>query len=142
MGKKIPPITNGSKKQKVDKLLGKNRDPKLNLIAGVMSRFDLDNLPKFKECLLEGDKVKLDVKKIKRHPSWHSYTSNYREFVEYNADAIFTVEYNETRENKPNLVCLKEDTGDPKLLWWDGELLVLDERDGKFKALYAITEDE
>ena len=44
-----------------------------------------------------------------------------------NKDTVFTVEYDEKYKNKPSLVCLKEDTTDPKWLFWVGDLIEVKE---------------
>ena len=92
--------------------------------------------------MLEGDKVKINIKQIKSYANWASLNPQYKEFVENNIDVNFTVEYDKAEEKNPNLVCLKEDTREPKFLWWDGDLLVLDEKDGEFKKLYTVTEGD
>lgn len=144
--KPIQPIVNRKQKriaEKAFKSKGKSKE-ELNAMIDVINKMnmlkDVENLPKLKECLLEGDKIKLNVAKIKSHPSWEGYQKEYKDFVENSDDAIFTVEYDEKRKDKPNMVCLKEDTSRQKWLFWDGDLFVLDEKDGKFKELYMIEE--
>ena len=145
--KPIPLITNRRQKRQAEKALkinGKTKE-EINLMIDVINKANLlnmDDMPKFKEYLLEGDKVKLNIEQIKSYSNWAAFNPQYREFVENNTDVIFTVEYDKTHEKTPFLVCLKEDTGEPKFLWWDGDLLVLDEKDGVFKKLYTVTEDE
>lgn len=144
---KIPKIRNRDDKRKLEKILrsqGKSKEEIDNIITltkELNKITDVNNLPKFKECLLEGDKVKLHIEKIKSHPDWEGYQQEYKDFVESNNDIIFTVEYDKKHKNKPNLVCLKEDTSRQKWLFWDGNLLVLDEKDNKFKELYMVVEE-
>ena len=102
----------------------------------------IKTLPKFKGYLVEGDRVKLNVEKIRKHPDWEALQPAYKEFVESNVDVVFTVEYDESYADKPNLVCLKEAPDDQKWLFWDGDLFVLDEQDGLFKELYQIYDKE
>ena len=108
-----------------------------NMAAGL----DSGSLPKFKERLLEGDKVRLNVAKMKSRSEYNNLQRAYRDFVESNANITFTVEYDTHGKNKPNVVCLKEDKREVKWLFWDGDLLVLDGRDGKFKELHMIVDD-
>ena len=91
--------------------------------------------------MLEGDKVKLHVNKIRGRPDWETMQHEYKDFVENNADAVFTVEYDEEYQDKPNLVLLKEDISKQKWLFFDGDLLVLDESDGEFKEMYRLQEN-
>jgi hypothetical protein len=72
----------------------------------------------------EGTKVKLNVKQITSHPDWERLQDSYKQFVQDNADAEFTVEYDERHKDNPVLVCLKEDTTPAKWLWWVGDLEV------------------
>ena len=119
----------------------KNNYP--NNIVSILDRLNaFSDLPKYKECLLEGDFVKLNTKKIKSHPDYAKMRPVYKEFIESNDGVVFTVEYDKNKQDKPNLVCLKEDMSDPKFLFWDGDLLILDQRDGKYKELYMITEEK
>ncbi len=67
-----------------------------------------------------GDKVCLDLEKIKRHPEYDKRVPAYREFCEKNAGRVFTVEYDEGM--RPSVVCLAEDDSNPKWLFWDGDL--------------------
>jgi hypothetical protein len=48
----------------------------------------------------------------------------YRQFVDDNADTIFTVVYDERYTNPPTLVCLEED--ETKWLWYEGHLKKVD----------------
>lgn len=75
--------------------------------------------------LHEGDKVKLDVQKIRDSPDWRKYSERYKQFVEENEDKIFTVEYDEKHSSA--VVCLKEDPSEVKWLWWEGNLVKVTE---------------
>lgn len=120
-------------KRRVVKIKSKKSKLVSDLIRGINNK---KSKPKL--YLLEGDKVKLNIKKMKSHPSYNKYNDKFKSFLEDNKDKIFTVEYDKTKKNKPNLVCLKEDDSKYKWLFWDGDLLVLDENDNKFKELYLI----
>lgn len=140
----IPFVQNRQQKRKTERALKtKGSKDDINNIIKLFNQIKMmENLPKFKEYLLPDDKVMLNVEKIKSHPDYPKMRSAYREFIEANEDIVFTVEYDKDKQDKPNLICLNEDTSNPKILFWDGDLLVLDERDGKFKELYMITAEE
>lgn len=142
----IPLIVNRKQERVAEKALnkkGKSKDELnsmieiLNIVNGSKNT---ENHPKLKECLFEGDKVKLNVAKIKSHPSWEGYDKEYKAFVENHDGIVFTVEYDKNKTDRPNLICLKEDTSRQRWMFWDGDLYVLDERDGKFKEMYLIEE--
>ena len=69
------------------------------------------------ECseIKEGDKVKLNVSKIKASPDYPIMRPDYKEFVEKNVEKIFTAHY-----EKEVLVSLVEE---PKWLFWRGNLI-------------------
>lgn len=72
----------------------------------------------------EGDKVKLDVEKIKRHKDYERLNPRYKEFVESNADTVFTAHL-----ERETLISLKEQ---PEWLFWSGSLIkVKEEIDGE-----------
>ena len=72
----------------------------------------------------EGDKVKLDVEKIKRRKDYERLNPRYKEFVESNADTVFTAHL-----ERETLISLKEQ---PEWLFWSGSLIkVKEEIDGK-----------
>lgn len=78
--------------------------------------------------LEEGTKVKLNWELIKRHPDWAIQREDYREWVEAHKDEVFTVEWDENRKqnntsDKKILVCLAEDTTDPKWLFYTSTLI-------------------
>ena len=150
--KPIALIKNRKQKRDAEKILGvaDKSIEELNQLIIVINAmngfktegFTTEGLPKFKDCLLEGDKVKIVVDRIKKHQSWSTYQQGYRDFVEANDGVVMTVEYDKDHMDRPNLVSLVEDTTEPKWLFWDGDLDVLDERDGKFKPLYMVSEEE
>lgn len=72
----------------------------------------------------EGDKVRLNVERIRKHPDYGRLSSIYREFVESHVDDIFTVAYDARRKENPTEVCLKEDRAG--WLFWTGDLVRAD----------------
>ncbi|WP_206459318.1 hypothetical protein [Anaerovorax sp. IOR16] len=76
-------------------------------------------------CLQEGQKVKLNLEKIKSNVNYENMSDKYKKFIELHKDDIFTVEYDKNHMNNPVVVCFKEDTTDPKWLFWDGDLEVI-----------------
>ena len=111
------------------------------VFMNAMNGFETEGLPKFKDCLLEGDKVKIVADRIKKHRAWSTYQQKYRDFVEAHDGVVMTVEYDKDHRDRPNLVSLAEDTTEPKWLFWDGDFDVLDD-DGKFKPLYMVSGSE
>lgn len=71
--------------------------------------------------LHEGDRVRLNVKAIQRHPDYDKLTESYRRFVEDHEDDVFTVVYDRKYQDKPTVVCLKEDPANH--LFWTGNLI-------------------
>lgn len=72
----------------------------------------------------EDDKVKLDLEKIKRHKDYEKMNPRYKEFVESNADTVFTVHL-----ERETLISLKKQ---PEWLFWSGSLIkVKEETDGE-----------
>lgn len=68
----------------------------------------------------QGDKVRLDLEKIRKHPDYEQKLPAYRKFCEENAGRVFTVEYN--GDMNPSVVYLAEDESKPKWLFWTGDL--------------------
>lgn len=87
---------------------------------------DLSTINKFKNIIegdwpiKEGDKVRLNLEVIKKHPGYSQKLPTYRRFCEENADTVFTVEYDRKVHN--GVVSLVEDTTSPKWLFWIGDL--------------------
>lgn len=87
---------------------------------------DLSTVHKIKEAIAgdwpfkQGDKVKLDMKKIKAEPDYDRKLPLYRQFCEKNAEQVFTVEYIDGMN--PSVVCLAEDESTPKWFFWTGHL--------------------
>lgn len=71
--------------------------------------------------LKEGDRVRLNIEGIKKHPDYERLSQAYRDFVESHENDVFTVAYDKRRREKPTEVCLREDpTG---WLFWTGDLI-------------------
>lgn len=77
--------------------------------------------------LPEGTKVKLNLKNMQSHPDYSRLTEKYRNWVESNADKIFSVKYDPKHLKNPSLVSLEEDATDPKWLFWTGDLIEVKE---------------
>lgn len=68
----------------------------------------------------EGDKVKLDVEKIKQRKDYEKMNPRYKEFVESNADTVFTAHL-----ERETLISLAEQ---PEWLFWSGSLIKVKEK--------------
>ncbi|MDD5022427.1 MAG: hypothetical protein PHR82_09925 [Endomicrobiaceae bacterium] len=79
------------------------------------------------QTLKEGDKVKLNISSIKRHPDYPKLTERYHNFIDSHADDIFTVKKDATRKDTSALVCLEED--EDGWLFWTGNLIPI--KDGE-----------
>lgn len=71
--------------------------------------------------LEDGERVRLNVEMIQRHPDYPRLSERYRSFVETHADDIFTVERDESFSKQNALVTLRE--APEKWLFWSGDLL-------------------
>ena len=75
-----------------------------------------------KDTLAPGDKVMLDVKKIMEDPDWENMKEEYKEFVEANANRVFTLR-REARQVGPfSFVSFNEDETEPKYLFMTGHI--------------------
>jgi hypothetical protein len=145
---RVPKINNRNDRRRYSKVLQKKGVSKLESdkvvkMYSIYNKKQNDILSSaYKNYLVEGEKVKLNTNKIMRHPDYQRLVQEYREFVENNTNTIFTVVYdNKDKENDnkpPHLICFEEDSRDKKWLFWDGDLLVFDEKDGEFKEMYNI----
>lgn len=71
-----------------------------------------------------GDRVRLDVRQIRKHPDWDLLSTKYRLFIESNDRTVFTVQ--EIRGGAHgSLVILKEA---PEWLFWRGDLIPAEEK--------------
>lgn len=72
--------------------------------------------------LTEGDKVRLRTKQIIERKDWMKKNPKYKAFITNNHDTVFTVQFDAKFAKAHTLACLKEDTSDPKWLFWVGDL--------------------
>ena len=95
---------------------------------------DLINMSKVKKALddwkpiAEGTKVKLNIKKIKSDVNYPRLTNTYKTWVNENKDKVFTVEYDAKHKENPHLLCFKENVEPIKWLFWEGDLIVLEDK--------------
>lgn len=78
--------------------------------------------------LEEGATVKLNYELMCRHPDWKIQRDDFKEWVTTHKDEYFTVEWDEKRKannskDKKIMVCLKEDTTEPKWLFHTDTLI-------------------
>lgn len=78
------------------------------------------------EMLECGSKVKLKYNQIIARKDWDKLSKNYKTFVEENKDVEFTIEETDAK-NLFKMVSLREDTTDPKWLFWVGDLILLED---------------
>lgn len=71
--------------------------------------------PSFPQHIVEGDKVRIDLEKVKARKNHDKMSANYKEFVENNADKVFTAHV-----ERPNLISFVEA---PAWLFWSGDLI-------------------
>jgi len=87
---------------------------------------DMSDIQRYKDVIegdwsiKEGDKVRLNLEVIRKHPNYERMLPAYRNFCEENAETVFTVSYD--KGLKQSLVCFAEDTAEPKWLFWIGDL--------------------
>lgn len=72
-----------------------------------------------KQDIAEDEKVKLNIETIKARQNYEKMSNKYKEFVDTNADTIFTAHI-----ERPTLISLKEE---PKWLFWCGDLIKMKE---------------
>lgn len=75
--------------------------------------------PNLPQEITEGEKIKLDIEKIKARRNYERMSAMYKEFVDANPDTVFTAHV-----EKPNLVSLAEE---PKWLFWSGDLIKVEQ---------------
>lgn len=87
---------------------------------------DLSEVKKFKDIIegdwpiKDGDKVRLNLDVIKKHPGYSQKLPAYRRFCEENAETVFTARYD--KKLRQSVVSFEEDTTSPKWLFWIGDL--------------------
>ena len=69
--------------------------------------------------IVEGEKIKLDIDKIKERKNYEIMSDEYKEFVDKNTDTVFTAHV-----ERPTLISLNEE---PKWLFWCGDLIKVKE---------------
>lgn len=80
---------------------------------------------KQKNGIPNGTQVKLNLSTIQKDPNYQRKSDKWKEWIEEHKEEIFTVEYDPKFGEQPKVVTLKEDTSDPKWLWFIGDLDVL-----------------
>lgn len=75
--------------------------------------------PSPKQDIKEDERVKLNIENLKARQNYEKMSTAYKEFVDANADTIFTAHV-----EKPTLISLKEE---PKWLFWCGDLIKVGE---------------
>ena len=73
-----------------------------------------------------GEKVVLNIEKIKSDVNWNDKTDVYKNFVKDNEEKHFTVELDQKYKDG-SLVCLLEDSSSPKWLWWCEDLKIVED---------------
>lgn len=79
------------------------------------------------EYLNEGQRVRLNVEMIMSRPEYDRLNEKYKDFIQDHKDDTFTVEYDPKYLPNPRVVCFAEDMSDPKWLWWDGDLKIIED---------------
>lgn len=80
---------------------------------------------KQKNSIPNGTQVKLNLSAIQKDPNYQRKSDKWKAWIEQHKEEIFTVEYDPKFGDQPKVVTLKEDTSDPKWLWFIGDLDVL-----------------
>jgi len=141
---KLPKIRNRDEARVFAKVLSKSGKTEkqiadiIELTKKTTLMYDAELRVKFKEHIAAGDKVKLNVDKIRSHPDWDKLQDSYKEFIFENVDTVFTAHYDDGYSDNPSLVLLDDGKLLYDWLFWDGDLLVLDESDGQYKELHWI----
>lgn len=121
---------NRAQRREIQKVLrDKSRgDKKLSKNTAKSFTIRLDNQTQNDTTAWEGEKVVLDLERIKSYPDWKEMRKDYREWVEAHEGEIFTVEFDPEKKKNSTLdvsywVQLVEDTTEPKWLFWAGDLI-------------------
>lgn len=69
----------------------------------------------------EGDKIRLDISRVKARKNYGRMAQGYRDFVESAGDTVFTAHV-----ERENMISLTED---PRWLFWSGDLIINREDD-------------
>ncbi len=81
-----------------------------------------------KDFLQEGDKVKLNISRIKSRKDYSRLQPEYKEFIEKNEDSVFTVHIYKKRGN--DFAFLVELTENPKWLFIESDLIKVKNGEG------------
>lgn len=83
-----------------------------------------------KKFLKEGDKVKLNVPQMMSRPEWKTDVdqnkARFQAWVLAHRDEVLTVEYDKNHTKDPAIVCVREDETNPKWMFWEGDLDVVE----------------
>lgn len=83
-----------------------------------------------KKFLKEGDRVKLNVTQMQSRPECKSDIDQnkvrFQAWVLDHRDKVITVKYDKNLTINPSIVCVKEDKTDPKWIFWEGDLDVVE----------------
>ena len=110
----------------------------ITLSKSLAKMWDSESLPKYRNHLIEGEQVKLNVDKIWSRPEWYDKQEPYKQFVLDNEDRIFTVKFDDSYTINPGLIRFAEDDSPQQWLFSDVDLLVLDPSDGQFKETWLV----
>lgn len=110
-----------SKPKKVDK----HSDKKIKAFES-MWKAAMNSLSKHtdRQDFKDGDRVMMNVDAIKARPNYGKMNQRYRDFVENNAETVFTVEI---EHENGSLIRFKEE---PTWLFWGGDLLSIKDSGG------------
>lgn len=108
-----------------------NRSQKRSLMKSVKKRnivkpsimnllFQMRNRGIEPSVIKDGDKVMLNIKAIRSHPDWGILSEEYVQFVESNADTVFTAMVESGKYDK-GFITLKED--ESGWLFWPGDVI-------------------
>lgn len=83
-----------------------------------------------KKFLKEGDIVKLNVPQMMSRPEWKTDVdqnkARFQAWVLAHRDEVLTVEYDKNHTKDPAIVCVREDETNPKWMFWEGDLDVVE----------------
>ena len=79
------------------------------------------------ETLRPGDKVALDIEKMKQDPDWNQYKEEYKKFVDTHIGEVFTLSKEARQQGPFGLVSFEEDETDPKWLFYTGHVKKVNE---------------
>ena len=74
------------------------------------------------ETVNDGDKVRINVERIRKHPDYEKMNPKYKQFLADNEDKIFTATKTKKGFNR-SFVEFEEDSTDPRWLWCMDDLI-------------------